>query len=207
MRYSKGMFRMASSTVKTSECNYLYANSADDLLKTLACIDISVPDRTKPRTEAIERYSVCRLLSTLARTEYLLYPLSLKRRERPDFLLTCNGQEIGIELTQATSEDYSAFRTHVERSQQRYKGHWHFIEPTHFRHGKPLNKKQQDDLLDSEKLKGRPWSGDEAEKEWSLYIRDALKNKQSKFQKNNFAKFDQNWLAIHHNSPASFLNK
>ena len=139
------------------------------------------------------------MLSTLAKTDYLCYPLSLTKRERPDFLLTCNEKEIGIEVTEATSADYSAFQALIE-----HKNPNHFIEPAYFRHGKEVNK---DKLLNAKKLKSTGWNGDEPEKEWSLFIQDAIAKKLKKLQDPSFSKFNQNWLLIYDNCPAMFLNK
>lgn len=194
----KGELRM-----KDGNDNYLSANGADDLLKSLACVDISVPGRTKGRTtEHTERYSICRLLSTLVHTEHLSYPLSLVKRERPDFLLTCNGREIGVEVTEATSKDYSSYQALVE-----HKRPGHFIESAIFRHGKTLSNDRKKELLNAEKLISCGWAGDGAEREWSLFIKDAIEKKQVKLQEDSFSKFDQNWLVIYDNSPTSFLNQ
>jgi hypothetical protein len=192
-----------SDALKETEGSFLKANNADDLLKALADVDISVPGRTKGRTtEHTERYSICHLLSTLAETDYLSYPLCLTKRERPDFLLNCNEQTIGIEITEATSHDYSSYQALIE-----HKKPGHFIEPTHFRHGKTLGNERKKDLLQKDKLTGVPWSGDEVEKEWSLFIKDAIEKKTKKLQEDSFSKFDQNWLVIYDNSPPSFLNE
>lgn len=191
------------NTIEHENNSFLFAKSSDDLLNTLAAIDISVPGRTKGRTtEHTERYSICRLLSTLAETDYLSYPLCLTKRERPDFLLKCNEQTIGIEVTEATSHDYSSYQALVE-----HKRPGHFIEPTHFRHGKELGKDRKQELLYKYKLTGIPWGGDEAEREWSLFIKDAIEKKTKKLQEGSFSKFNQNWLVIYDNSPTSFLNE
>lgn len=179
------------------------ADSLDCLVSLLTAIDISVPRRTSGRTtDHTERYSICRLLSTLAKTEYLSYPLSLVKRERPDFLLTCNSQNIGIEITEATSKDYCSYQALVE-----HRNPGHFIEPTHFRHGKELTQEHKQKLLQQDKLTGVPWCGDAAEKEWSLYIKEAIENKSKKLNEQSFEKFHQNWLLIYDSTPTSFLEK
>ncbi|PIR37832.1 MAG: hypothetical protein COV35_07845 [Alphaproteobacteria bacterium CG11_big_fil_rev_8_21_14_0_20_39_49] len=192
-----------SKVIAKQDYDILSACSAEYLLKALAAIDISVPRRTGGRTtEHTECYSICRLLSTLAKTDYLSYPLSLTKRERPDFLLDCNGQSIGIEVTEATSTDYSSYQALVQ-----HKNPGHFIEPTHFRHGERISRKRKQELLEAETLTSIPWSGDEAEKEWSLFIKDAIEKKHKKLKELSFDKFNQNWLLIYDNCPASFLNK
>lgn len=191
-----------SEVLKENQGSFLKASSADDLLETLAAVDIFVPGRTKGRTkEHTERYSICHLLSTLAETGYLSYPLCLSKRERPDFLLNCNGQKIGIEVTEATSEDYSEHLTYAESNNK------DFIEPALFKHGEKLSKNKKNELLTAEKLISDGWAGDGAEEEWSLFIKEAIEKKTNKLQEDGFFKFNQNWLVIYENSPASFLNE
>jgi hypothetical protein len=192
-----------SDAREEDEDSFLAASNADDLLKALSAIDISVPRRTKGRTtEHTERYSICHLLSTLAETDYLSYPLYLTKRERPDFMLNCNEQTIGIEVTEATSCDYSSYQALIE-----HKNPGHFIEPAIFRHGKKLSNDRKKELLNAEKLISCGWAGDGAEREWSLFIKDAIEKKTTKLQENSFSKFDKNWLLIYDNCPASFLQK
>jgi hypothetical protein len=192
-----------SDALKETEGSFLKANKADDLLKALAAVDISVPGRTKGRTtEHTERYSICHLLSTLAETDYLSYPLCLTKRERPDFLLNCSEQTIGIEITEATSHDYSSYQALIE-----HKKPGHFIESAIFRHGRTLSNERKKELLNAEKLISCGWAGDGAEREWSLFIKDAIEKKTKKLQEGSFSKFNQNWLVIYDNSPTSFLNE
>lgn len=163
-------------------------------------MDISVPRRER-KSEHRERYSICRLLSTLAKTKFLSYPLSLKKDERPDFLLICNEQKIGIEVTEATSEAYSAYKALVKRERP-----GHFIEPSHFSYGKNPTMGQQRSLLSQNKLTGVPWSGDGAEKDWSLFIKDSISKKIEKLNQAGFKKFDISWLLIYDNTPKAILD-
>lgn len=198
------VFGMLKERVERELLNViLSANSGEDLLKILAAIDISVPGRTEGRkTEHTERYSICRLLSTLAKTEYLSYPLSLTKRERPDFLLTCKGQTIGIEVTEATSTDYSSYQALVQKQNP-----GHFIEPSHFRHGETLDRERQQELLQADKLTSDGWVGDGVEKEWSLFMKGAIEKKHQKLQEQSFEKFSQNWLLIYDNTPTLALDR
>lgn len=181
----------------------IQVNNCEDLLTHLSTVDISVPGRATGRTsEHTERYTVCRLLSTLSMTRHISYPLLLEKRERPDFLLCCNGTDIGIEVTEATSEDYSEHLAYAAKNTPQS-----FIQPSHFRYDRPLGRQKKNNLLAQTQLTGYGWAGDEPEKEWSLYIRDAIISKSRKLMEPNFQKFLKNWLLVYDNTPCSFLNK
>lgn len=131
----------------------LSADNAADLLTRLSNIDISVPGRTQGRTtEYTEQYSICRLLSTLANTEYLSYSLSLTKRERPDFLLCCKGKNIGIEITEATLPDYSQYLTHAESNPSEAEKESDVLAVPSFRHGTKLTKQQKNDFHSRNRL-------------------------------------------------------
>ena len=181
----------------------LAAKNSQELMKSLASIDISVPARTAGRTsEHTERYSVCRLLSTLSKSNHVSYPLSLKKRERPDYLLHCNGTDIGIEITEATSQDYCEYVAAAEKDSTVT-----FLEPGHFRHGSRVSRNMKNQLLKQTKLTSPGWAGDEVEKEWLNYVKDAILQKTAKAQKPEFEKFNENWLLVYDNTPTMFMHK
>lgn len=178
-------------------------SNAEDLLNILASIDISVPKRTEGRkTKHAERYTVCMLISTLSKTECLEYPLSLISRDRPDFQLLCNGMDIGIEITESTSEDYSSYIALLEREKPD-----HFIEPSHFLCGEKLTLEQKRNILNQEKITGMLWGDDEPEQEWFKFIKCSIKEKIKKLSKNEFKKFNKNWLSVYDNTPLCCINK
>jgi hypothetical protein len=58
----------------------------DSLLQLLAETSIDVPAKTEGRrTEHTEKWTICRLLSTLAGLNKLEYPVNLIHRYRPDY--------------------------------------------------------------------------------------------------------------------------
>ncbi len=83
----------------------LQANRIDELHSQLRSANVEVPGRASGRTsEHVEIYSIVRLLAT---RPYGLadFPLKLLKQERPDFVLTLNGNEVGIEHTEAISQN------------------------------------------------------------------------------------------------------
>lgn len=70
------------------------------------------PDRrTKDQKEW---YCLRRYLLTLAAHELLIYPLNISKSERPDFLVDAPRDRYGIEVTEATEEDWQRELTESE---------------------------------------------------------------------------------------------
>ena len=174
-----------------------------DLISVLRSFDITVPLRTEGRkTQHVERWSICRLLSTLAENGLLCYPVALKHRDRPDFLLQCHEAKIGIELTEASSEQYTAYSALAEHEFPDS-----FLEPGHFRWGSPKRTTEEmRELLRQEQLSSPPWVGDHAEREWALYFQSVIETKLLKLAKPEFEKFPENWLAIYDNLPLQHIH-
>jgi hypothetical protein len=75
----------------------LTARSADELRRAVSIVDISVAPRGEGRTsEQRERWSICRFLAAVAETDWLRYPVTLAKRERPDYVLTETCHRIGL---------------------------------------------------------------------------------------------------------------
>jgi hypothetical protein len=178
-------------------------SSGPDLLASLERIDISVPRRSAGRkTHHTESWTICRLLSTLAGARLLAYPMSLKHRDRPDFLLQSGAREIGIEVTEAVSEQYAAYAALAERE---FPDVW--LEPGHFRWGSPkLTIEEMRAILRHGKLTAEPWAGNFAEREWASYMASIVETKAQKLAKSEFEKFSKNWLAIYDNLPMPHIH-
>lgn len=179
------------------------AATKNDLISTLSSFDITVPLRTEGRkTSHVERWTICRLLSTLAKNELLGYPVALKHRDRPDFLLQHHETKIGIELTEASSEQYAAYSALAEHEFPDS-----FLEPGHFRWGKPKRTiEEMRELLRQEQLTSPPWGGDHAEREWALYFQSVVETKLLKLAKLGFETFNENWLVIYDNLPLQHIH-
>lgn len=183
--------------------NISTAITKNDLISNLRGFDITVPLRTEGRkTPHVERWTICRLLSTLAENDLLCYPVALKHRDRPDFLLQCHDAKIGIELTEASSEQYTAYSALAEHEFPDS-----FLEPGHFRWGAPkLATEEMRELLRQEQLTSPPWVGDHAEREWALYFQSVVETKLLKLAKPGFETFRENWLAIYDNLPMQHIH-
>jgi hypothetical protein len=171
---------------------------SDELFALLRQIDISVPGRTQKRTtHHAETYTICHLLSTLGAAGRLTFPASLEHRDKPDFLLEDAGKSIGIEVTEAISQQYAAYCALAEREFPSA-----LLELGHFRWDSPeRTAEEMRALLRQRKLTSEGWAGNAPEREWALFIQSAVDNKLAKLARPDFAKFDCNWLSIYDNLP------
>jgi hypothetical protein len=173
----------------------LQAYSYSELLRVLAEIDISVPRRSEGRTkEHTERYAIAHLLSALVGKDRISYPLCLIQRERPDFLLTLDTEQIGIEHTEAVPQN------EAHRTVLREKGNGpdvFFI--SHHQPGEP--KKSAKELIEEIEANhaGDGWAGDSVEREWADAMFHFIKQKVATLRKDEFERFEQDWLLIYDN--------
>lgn len=179
------------------------AENRADLCSVLRGTDISVPLRTEGRTTAhTEMWAICRLLATLANSDLVSYPVSVEHSDRPDFQIQFGATEVGIEVTEAVSEQYAAYSALAERE---FPGV--FLEPGHFRWGSPnLSVDKMRSLLRQSQLSASPWVGDYAEREWASYMQSAIESKLIKLAKPGFHHFSENWLSIYDNLPLCHIH-
>lgn len=175
------------------------APSAEALREALRQVNITVPGRTKGRkSRHTETWTICRLLSTLAAGDALSFPLSIVHCDKPDFLIDEAGTSIGVEVTEAISEQFAKYCALAEREFPDA-----YIEPHLFPWGAPeRSHEEMRQLLRQGKIHGG-WVGERPEREWALFIQDHIGRKLEKLARDDFAKFDRNWLSIYDNLPLS----
>ncbi len=171
------------------------AHSRDALLSSLSGIDISVPPRGTNRTTAhTERWSICRLLSTLAWENKLDYPCVGHKSERPDYVFRLGVQDVGVEITEAVKEDLA--RTEVLPVANPSS----VIDTSLFKwrdRRKTLDELRQ--IAKKIKLTGPGWAGDEPYQEFADAISETVENKTRKLNEDTFSRFDKDWLLIYEN--------
>jgi hypothetical protein len=97
---------------------------------------------------------------------------------------------IGVEITEAISQQYAAYCALAEREFPDV-----FLDPGHFRWGaSDLTVEQMRELLRQSQLTSDGWEGDRPEQEWAEFILSAVHSKLQKIANPEFTKFDQNWL-------------
>lgn len=171
--------------------------------RSLAAIDISVSARTDGRTtDQTEIWIASHLFATLANSGELTFPLSLERRDRPDLLLRQPDKLIGVEITEAITEEYAAFCALAEREFPNV-----MYALSHFRPG--TKRKTVEDMraiLRGEISTNEGWIGESPEEFWAQKIADSVLRKAEKLSKPGFALFDENWLSIYDNLPLPHID-
>jgi hypothetical protein len=180
----------------------LRADSPAELRARLAELDIDVPLRSEGRRKRhTERYCIAHLLATLP-AEQLSFPLTVAHSDKPDFLLTMSGGDVGIEHTEAVPENIA----HADFLREKEGlGPEVYFTP-HVVPGEP--KKSADELRHEIKADefGPGWSGDSPEREWAAVIAHYVKEKMQKAMANGFIRHSANWLIVYDNWPLPHVN-
>jgi hypothetical protein len=170
----------------------------DGLLAVLQGVSIDVPGRTEGRkTEHTENWAICHLLSTLGHIDALDYPLSVQHKDKPDFILEMNKNQIGIEITESIPSDYAKCCAMAERENPKA-----VIDMSLFKWGSPQKTTEVlRAIIKSSKLTGDGWAGHCAEVEWAQHINDAVSTKLGKLNNSGYEEFPEYWLYIYDNLP------
>lgn len=178
--------------------NIPLTSSLDALFEILSATDLTVPGRTEGRTtDHTETWTICRLVSTLAKAELLTLPISVGHRDRPDFLIQDERRMIGVEVTEAISQQYAAYCALAEREFPDA-----LLEMANFRWDSPNRTvEEMRALLRQNQLTSDGWAGNDPEREWALFIKGAVDVKLKKLAHPGFMKFEHNWLSIYDNLP------
>ena len=137
------------------------------------------------------------MLSTLAQDDRLEFPISVWHRDRPDILIGIPSGTVGVELTEAITQQYAAYCALAEREFPDA-----LLEPAHFHWGGPdRTVVEMRDLLRQDRLTSDGWVGDCPEQEWAHFMLSLIEAKLDKLGADGFEKFDRNWLAVYDNLP------
>ncbi len=142
------------------------------------------------------------MLSALVGKNRISYPLCLIKRERPDFLLTLDTEQIGIEHTEAVPQN-EAHRTVLR---DKVNGpDVYFI--SHHQPGEP--KKTAKELIEEIEANHayEGWTGDSVEREWANAMFHFIEQKVETLLKEGFKRFDQDWLLIYDNWSLPVLDR
>lgn len=170
----------------------LLAASSADLLSQLAATDITVPLRTEGRTtEHCERYTTARMLSTLADTPLIQYPLKVEHRDKPDFVLHYPTKQIGIECTEAVSDEWA----HIDAIRERDFPDSMIMLPMLKPGERTLTDAQRKEIA-SGRGAGPPWVGNMAERQWADAISHFVGRKTKKLREGIYDLDRETWLLI-----------
>ena len=130
-----------------------------------------------------ELWMLSRYWLGLADAGLLIYPITALKSESPDFIIeNSDGTRTGIEVTEASTAD---FHRELVRNEQ------------DARSGLHLDHNRYD----------RGWLDDEAEREWSALVCDAIRRKSEKLKGGNWRPADAHDLVIYFNGRAPGVNR
>ena len=178
------------------------AETPDELRHAIKDLAIDVPPRDEGRTtDHCEQWQIQRLLQTLFRADELSLPVSLTKRESPDFRLTTATHVLGIEATEAINGDYVAALMHPNARNPNS-----VVDPSRFKWGtERRTRKQIRDEAAQTQLTGPGWGGDSPEREFAAIVADTVSAKRAKLI-NGYERFARDSLLIYHNQPLPGLD-
>ena len=177
----------------------LSAASKTDLFAQLRRVDITVPLITEGRTkEHRERYLMARILATLASADLLAFPIKVFHSEKPDFLLSFDGSEIGAECVEVVPQELYEIEVLREK-----------LYPHEMNFGQIFKPGQQKFTLEEKhgiargEVLGPPWMPDMAKRNWIAAIMHFIAGKTKKLRNGNYSSTATNWLLLQDEWPTS----
>ncbi len=132
-----------------------------------------------------ERQYAKLLLSTLS-----LSPDTLEVADKPDIRMEINGSRIGLEVTEATPEEYRRAKKALRDSGWR---ECIFTESWQHR----TERRATDELMSEGIDLHGPWVDSlDSFQNWASRIEERLRDKQRAFSHTDFQRFDENWLLV-----------
>jgi hypothetical protein len=179
------------------------------LIGILQSIDVKGPLLNgSRRKEDTEPYAMAHLLSSLAEgCNLLTFPLKVFHRRqhggKPDFLLTMNGKNIGIEHTDARPENET--RKDVLRRKEGIGPPVYIVTPVE--PGEPKRcTKQLREAIEANDSKGGWGDQDNTDQKWADVMLFKIDAKQQKLRMPQFSRYDEEWLLIRDAWPFPSVN-
>ena len=139
--------------------------------------------------KAIEAADARHLVNRLSQMGYAFD--SIKASEKPDFILTANGRQVGLEVTRSVNED-TMRALKLQREKFPFCG---ICFPNRIRQGPQLNKEDLAKSLLSLVPKAPPAVSPLLE--WQRRINKTLIAKRNKLNQPDYQNFDEDWLLIY----------
>lgn len=171
------------------------ATNRSQLIEALRETDIYVPPRGPKRSnEHIERWSIARILATLAELGDLDYPIEIVKYERPDYIVKQDRKVTGFEITEAVNPQYIQAKSLLKVNKKDS-----IVDAGHFKWGVKHKLERLKDISTKKQLTAAPWTGNAVEKEYAQMINDVIKMKTQILNKPGFNKYLENNLIIYIN--------
>ena len=142
-----------------------------------------------------------RFLAALNGAGELQFPLSVIKRERPDFSVEVGAEVWGVEITEAIPTTYARALSIAANENPEA-----MIDISLFKYGEEKSLEEIRDIVNASKLTGPGWAGKGAEEQLSLAISRVVSLKTQKLRKEGFSKFPSNILLIYENMPLPSLD-
>ena len=178
------------------------ADTQRQLQLAIESLAIDVPPRDQGRTTGdCEQWQIERLLQALLQADELPLPVSLTKRERPDFLLTAGTHSVGIEATEAINRDYAAATMHPNARQP-----GSLVDPSLYKWGTAGRTREQiAEEAGRTELTGDGWAGNSVEREFAAMVADIVRSKSAKLR-DGYDRFDCDSLLIYQNQTLPCLD-
>lgn len=178
----------------------LFAETFQDLLRSLRSLDSAVPRHPKDRNNSqVEQYTLVSFLSSMPWSA-ASFPLTVHKREKPDFLVTLGSRTLGIEHTEGTSQNLAKERA------VRADGigpSVHFIKPASIG-DEPKSRREIEQEVRADAM-GPGWIGDAVEQSWVEAMTHFVSRKLATAAKPGYMLYERNALLIYDNWPAPAL--
>lgn len=172
----------------------LQASTFEELQSKLIELNKPVPAHPRLRVnEDVETYCLVSLLSSIS-WKADSFPLSILRRERPDFLLQLNGKEVGLEHTEAI---------HINMAKERsiradgIGPNVYSPTPTWYDDA-PLSSGEITERIVADR-DGDGWAGDSVERNWADAMKNFIAKKTASATKTGYELYKYNRLMIYDN--------
>ena len=187
----------------SDESKFVCFKSLSDIETLIACL--SQTGSLEKDKEAHESYCLCAFLATGIIAHKWPLPVTVTRRESPDFALTIGstGTTIGIEHTCATTEKYKMDQRIAESYPE-----GSVMELPYYSPSVRLPKKSRAGIkCPGQKLDSCGWGDYGMENDCAQMVGDAIRKKAEKLNEAHFERFPSNELIVEDTSHVSLLKR
>ncbi|WP_274878890.1 hypothetical protein [Vibrio harveyi] len=178
------------------------ADNSNSLLNQLKNMSLAVPLRSEGRkTEHVEKYAISHLLAAISESDLLKYPIQVEHSDRPDFVILTSDISIGVEVTEAVSQN-SAHANFLREKGCGPDVYFPLLTEIGERRKKSKHLKKEIE----ENRPGLPMMGDKPERVWSQAMSYFTECKVKLWSNDGFKHHDRNWLLIDDNWGVPQLN-
>lgn len=172
-------------------------NNSIELQRLVDAVDITVSERGPSRTKVQkENWSIVRTLRALLAVNQISFPMSLRKREKPDYEFCEPKNCVGLEITECVPEELADYYEAENKNGARGIGFVPRISP-----GSKLTHNEIHKMVQT----GSPaWYGDSVERDFVAAIKNSIEKKTRKAL-SHYDRYPTNWLHVYNNWPGPAL--